>query len=164
MKGVVHHSNACDKQSADHGTIERLVSVLLTFLSYKNNTTYSCMHFYLYSLQTLTDTATHPLPSFTPAQYLPSPPFHPRFDPEMNQFVKVAKFNRVRRYIHHCIYSICIYPLPSYHEPFSDMLHCVYLDVLCVILFNRGFSAAASEDMKIYVFGGRDGDQDLTTW
>ena len=28
----------------------------------------------------------------------------------------------------------------------------------------RGFSAAASEDMKIYVFGGRDGDLDLTTW
>ena len=69
MKGVVHHSNACDKQSADLGTIER-------------------------------------------------------FDPESNQFVTVAKFNRVR----------------------------------------RGFSAAASEDMKIYVFGGRDGDLDLTTW
>jgi len=68
MKGVVHHSNACDKQSADWGTIER-------------------------------------------------------FDPEVQQFVTVTRF-RVQR---------------------------------------RGFSAAAQGD-KIYIFGGRDGDVDLTSW
>ena len=147
MKGVVHHSNACDKQSADHGTIERLVSCSHTF-AYKHSTIYPCMHLYIHFF-ILTDTATHPLPSFTPAQYLPSPPFHPRFDPEMNQFVKVAKFNRVRRYIHHYIYSIyskstytlfpLIYkcPLPSYHEPFSDILHGVWW-MSCVSYFYIG--------------------------
>jgi hypothetical protein len=68
MKGVVHHSNACDKQSADMGTIER-------------------------------------------------------YDVETKQFMTVTRFRNQR----------------------------------------RGFSAAATGD-KIYLFGGRDGDQDLTTW
>ena len=161
MKGVVHHSNACDKQSADHGTIERLVSCSHTF-AYKHSTIYPCMHLYIHFF-ILTDTVTHPLPFFLRTHYsppltlippppLPFPPLTPhppRFDPEMNQFVTVAKFNRVRRYIHHYIYSIyskstytlfpLVYkcPLPSYHEPFSDILHGVWW-MSCVSYFYIG--------------------------